>query len=214
MSVNTKIPVRATLKPDYFQNPDVVFLAKDLLGKCIITHFREGITAGLISETEAYAGVQDRASHAFGGKITARNSVMYRSGGCAYVYLCYGIHELFNIVTNVMGIPHAVLIRGIVPIAGLDIMESRKGKKITKKSGSGPGNAGRCLGISRLVNGVKLNPKNGIWIAESDPIILDKQILTTPRIGVDYAGEDSLLPYRFVWQGGEEWFETQTLQDL
>ena len=111
----------------FYQREDVVEVAKDLLGKCLFTRFDNKVTAGIITETEAYAGTGDRASHAFGGRRTARTEVMYSAGGVAYVYLCYGIHSLFNVVTNVEGVPHAVLIRAVYPVRGLEtILERRK----------------------------------------------------------------------------------------
>jgi len=184
----------------YYQQDDVVSLAKDLIGKQISSFIDGYLTAGLISETEAYAGIIDRASHAFGNRRTNRTETMYMEGGVAYVYLCYGIHSLFNIVTNKKDIPHAILIRGIIPIQGIDIMSKRCGRVI--KSGlpiNGPGKITRALGINLRHNEISLTGKE-IWLDEGRKV-KSEDILSLPRVGVDYAGEDALLPYRFLWEG-------------
>ncbi len=161
------------------------------------------LTAGIITETEAYAGVVDRASHAYGGRLTPRTQVMFGKGGKAYVYLCYGIHSLFNVVTSVEGQPHAVLIRSIRPVEGIEVMRQRTGKAvITEKQGTGPGNVSRLLGIHYRHSGLSLYSKpeagqDAIWIEDSGIQLRDEQIGSGPRVGVDYAGEDAQLPYRF-----------------
>jgi DNA-3-methyladenine glycosylase len=109
------------LPSEFYIRTDVVQVARDLLGKVLYTSFNHEITAGIIIETEAYAGVTDKASHAYNNRRTARTEIMYRTGGTAYVYLCYGIHSLFNIVTSVEDNPHAVLIRGIEPLHGIEL---------------------------------------------------------------------------------------------
>ena len=116
------------LTDSFFLRSNVVNIARDLIGKYIYTIFDEKLTGGIITETEAYNGIVDRASHAFGGRRTDRTEIMYKRGGLAYVYLCYGIHSLFNVVTNKDGIPHAVLIRAIFPIEGVELMRKRRGK--------------------------------------------------------------------------------------
>ena len=184
------------LPKPFYTRPDVVQVARDLIGKYLFTQFEVGITGGIITETEAYEGATDRASHAFGNRRTARTEVMFAEGGVAYVYLCYGIHSLFNIVTNVKDIPHAVLIRGIHPVEGLDIMLKRAGKdKIVRGFGSGPGKVSKLLGIHYSHSGLDLQGDK-IWV-EDRGLELAKQIISGVRIGVDYAGEDALLPYRF-----------------
>lgn len=116
------------LPESFYTRTDVVMIAKELLGKTLVTNFGGVATAGMIVETEAYAGVADKASHAYGGRRTTRTEIMYMHGGTAYVYLCYGIHHLFNVVTNVRDVHHAVLIRAIEPLAGIDIMLERRGR--------------------------------------------------------------------------------------
>jgi DNA-3-methyladenine glycosylase len=191
------------LDKSFYLQDDVVDIARNLLGKKLVTCFQGQITSGVIVETEAYAGVNDRASHAYGGKITRRNKIMYSEGGVAYVYLCYGIHSLFNVVTNVSGIPHAVLIRGILPHEGIEEMKLRSGRRELKlRDGIGPGKVSKLLGIHYSHSGLPLTFKGPdssgiqIWI-EHAISINDANKASSPRIGVDYAGEDALLPYRF-----------------
>ena len=185
------------LTEEFYRNEDVVALARHLLGKKLVTRIDGLETAGIINETEAYAGESDRASHAFGGRRTARTEVMYATGGTAYVYLCYGIHSLFNVVTNVAGIPHAVLIRSIVPVQGIDVMEKRRGMSAERKGfASGPGILTKALGIHHSHTGMSLMGET-IWLEENGINIPASIIKAGPRIGVEYAGKDALLPYRF-----------------
>ena len=185
------------VKKSFYQNEDVVSLAKNLLGKKLCTNFHGQFTSGIITETEAYAGVTDKASHAFGGRKTERTKTMFEEGGTAYVYLCYGIHHLFNIVTNKKGIPHAILIRAIQPVDGIEtMMERRKKYKLDKTFSGGPGTVSQALGIHVKHSGEVLTGKE-IWVEETGIVIPKKEIIAGPRIGVDYAGEDAKLPYRF-----------------
>ncbi len=181
----------------YYLNPDVLFLAKDLLGKVLYTQIDGDVTAGIIVETEAYHGVQDKASHAYGGRRTNRTETLFQQGGISYVYLCYGIHNLFNIVSSVDGEPHAVLIRAIEPLTGLDIMEARRKIAATKAAiSSGPGSAAKALGIDRTFNEKELTGEE-IWIEDHNIRYTADQIAAVPRVGVAYAQEDALLPWRF-----------------
>lgn len=196
--MNKEIPL------SFYRQTDVVQIARDLLGKSLFTESKGVVTGGIITETEAYAGVTDKASHAFGGRFTERTQIMYREGGCAYVYLCYGIHSLFNIVTNCEGVPHAILIRGIIPTVGIDLMlERRKVRKIGADFCNGPGKVSKSLGIHYSHTGILLsaaaanNQGMKIWLEDNDRLIQSDDIVSTPRIGVDYAEEDALLPYRF-----------------
>ncbi|WP_290789884.1 DNA-3-methyladenine glycosylase [Flavihumibacter sp. UBA7668] len=187
----TKLPL------SWFEGTNVVEIARLLIGKIIRTDFDGKLTSGRISETEAYAGVSDKASHAFGGRRTARTETMYANGGTAYVYLCYGIHHLFNIVTNVKDVPHAVLIRGILPLEGEEQIRQRLNKPNPIPSGklaTGPGLVSKALGISTLHTGILLENTITIWEDGFHP----ERIEITPRIGIDYAKEDKDLPYRFL----------------
>lgn len=167
-----------------------------LLGKIIETGNGNQLTSGIIIESEAYCGITDRACHAYGDKRTPRTEAMYMEGGHVYVYLCYGMYDLLNIVVNEKDIPEAVLIRAIYPYEGLNlILERRKARQWNKQLLNGPGKVTRALNISREMNASKL----GEYINVYDIGINFKsdEILKGPRIGVDYAGEDAKLPYRF-----------------
>ncbi|MCO5274237.1 MAG: DNA-3-methyladenine glycosylase [Flavobacteriales bacterium] len=182
------------LERSFYARPDVVAVSRELLGKVLVTHVNGVTTAGIITETEAYMGAVDRASHAYGGKVTPRNKIMYGQAGHAYIYLCYGIHHLFNVVTNAEGVAHAVLVRAIHPVEGLATMlKRRKTKTLTT---GGPGTLTQALGIRTSQNGADLLG-NLIWIEERHIVVPQEAIITGPRIGVDYAGVDALLPYRF-----------------
>ena len=186
------------LDTDFYNRADVVKIARELIGKVLVTRFEGEMTYGRIVETEAYAGAIDRASHAFGNRRTNRTEVMFQAGGAAYVYLCYGIHHLFNVVTNKKDVPHAVLIRAIDPIHGIHTMLERTGKKVADYTlTKGPGNVSKALGIYTKHTGFNLLDDD-IYIASDDFVPNKKDIIATPRIGVDYAGEDAKLPYRFI----------------
>jgi DNA-3-methyladenine glycosylase len=186
------------LDQSFFLRDNVVQIAEELLGKVIITNINGQKVSAMITETEAYAGITDRASHAFNGRKTKRNSVMYENGGVAYVYLCYGIHHLFNFVTNHENIPDAILLRGIMPLTGLALMGKRRSLMISDKGFSdGPGKVSQALGIKVIHSGLSLTSKD-IWVEDDGKILNDYKINAGPRIGVDYAGEDARLPYRFI----------------
>ncbi|CAN5601896.1 DNA-3-methyladenine glycosylase [soil metagenome] len=192
-----------TLSESFYNRSDVVAIAKDLLGKVIVTSFGDRLTTARIVETEAYNGIIDKASHAYGGRNTNRTTVMFGEGGRAYVYLCYGIHHLFNVVTNLHGTPHAVLIRGVVPIEGIPVMLERTGKiKADASLTRGPGNVSKALGINTSHTRFALTERP-LLIADDGFIVPPECIIATPRIGVDYAGEDALLPYRFIVKGNK-----------
>ena len=192
------MPLLRKLDKAFYDRKDVVAVARALLGKIIVTHFGGWFTSCRIVETEAYAGEIDRASHAYGGRRTARTSVMYGEPGTAYVYLCYGIHQLFNIVTNSEGTPHAVLIRAGEPLEGVDFMLARTGKIHADHSLTrGPGNVAKALGIFTTHTGRSLDSED-FFIAEDGFKVKKSSIISTPRIGVDYAGAHAQLLYRFV----------------
>jgi len=187
----------------FYNRKDVVKIARDLLGKIVVTHFDGKITSGKIVETEAYVGIIDKASHSFSGKRTARNEHMYASAGTAYVYICYGMHQMLNIVTNEKEIPDAVLIRAIEPVSGIEIIMERTGKKISDKTITrGPGNVGKSLGIYKHHSGLYLLEEE-IYLLDTEEKIPDEQIGVSKRIGVEGAGADALLPYRFFVIGNK-----------
>lgn len=182
------------LEQNFYRREDVVQIAKDLLGKVIHTNINGEYTAAKIVETEAYSHTE-RACHAYNRRRTVRTSVMYKEGGHAYVYLIYGMYELFNIVTNIEEEPEAVLIRGVEPLEGWDIMRERR-KVPDKNLTSGPGKLTTAMGIDRKLNGISLL-SDKIWLEEDLVQLNDKSIVETTRVGVDYAEEDAILPWRF-----------------
>ncbi len=190
------MPVMKKLPLSFYLRDDVVNIARELLGKVLVTTWNGELTSGRIVETEAYAGEQDRASHASKGR-TERTEVMFNKGGRAYVYLCYGIHQMFNIVTAKEGVPHAILIRAVEPIEGKEIMLQRTGKKTWDSSiTSGPGRVGKAFGFHTSKCGVDLTG-NELYIGDDGFSINDEDIVSSPRIGVDYAGEHAAWHYRF-----------------
>ena len=189
------------LPESYYLGTDVVNIAKSLIGKYLFTRMDGLISGGYIVETEAYNGVIDKASHAYGNRLTPRTSIMFQQGGVAYIYLCYGIHEMLNIVTSVAGQPHAILIRAIQPTIGLDVMQARRNMAVIKPNITrGPGSVAKALGISRKINGISLQ-SDTLWVEDQGLTFPDEEIAAGPRIGVDYAGNDALLPYRFYVRG-------------
>ena len=193
---------------DFYQREDVLAISRQLLGKVLCTNFNGSRTTGIIVETEAYAGVSDRASHAYGGRRTNRTEVMYSPPGTAYVYLCYGMHHLFNVVTNLEGVPHALLIRAIEPIEGIEIMlQRRKMSKLLPKLTAGPGILSGALGICTDHSGMSLMG-NKIWIEDNHPSDGSKRpdgydIISSPRVGCQYAGKDAHNPWRFRIKGNK-----------
>ncbi len=188
----------------FFDRDDVVQIARDLLGKLVITEIGGEMTGGRIVETEAYIGITDKASHSFGGRRTPKNEHMYSAAATSYIYICYGMHQMLNIVTNKKGIPDAILIRAIQPEIGIDVMERRTGKEpgdhtITK----GPGNVGKALGLTKINSGISLI-KGEIRIYKDDESeVRLASIGISKRIGVESAGADGLLPYRFYIKGNK-----------
>lgn len=189
------------LSKEFYLRNDVIQVSKDLLGKFLITNKNGIITGGMITDVEAYNGIMDKASHAFGGRRTVRTETMYARGGVAYVYFCYGIHHLFNVVTNDKEYPHAVLIRAIEPIIGIDeMLKRRKKESVQPNLTSGPGSMSASLGIKVTDSGIDLTG-NIIFIEDRNILITEKNIVSTKRIGVEYAGKDALLNYRFYLKG-------------
>ena len=189
------------LPESFYLNNNVVEIARNLLGKYLFTCINGITTGGYIVETEAYNGAIDKASHAFGNRLTPRTKTMFAQGGVAYVYLCYGIHEMLNVVTSVEGQPHAVLVRAVNPTVGIDEMLYRRNMVEVKHNlTAGPGSVGKALGISRKLNGVSFQ-SDELWIEDQGLLFTDDEIAAVPRIGVAYAAEDALLPYRFYVKG-------------
>ena len=188
----------------FYQRADVVEIAKSLLGKIVYTNIDGHIASGRIVETEAYVALVDKASHAFGGRRTARNEHMYAAAGTIYVYICYGMHQMLNVVTNNKNIPDAVLIRAIEPIEGIEIMLQRSQKKTFDNTlTKGPGNLAKALGISKIHSGLMLTGNEIFMYADERSGIAENKIASSKRIGVESAGVDGLLPYRFYIKGNK-----------
>lgn len=191
------MPAMKVLPLSYFAHSDTLGIARDLLGKFLLTEFEGQRTGGTIVETEAYLGREDRACHAWGGRRTARTEVMFGPPARAYVYLCYGIHHLFNIVTWTEGEPHAILVRAIEPVEGLEHMLNRRNKsKVDRSLTGGPGAMAAALGLHRDHTGLPVT-RGAIQVLDQGLNLKEGEILASPRVGVAYAGEDALLPYRF-----------------
>ena len=185
------------LPKSFYQRDNVLTISQELLGKTLYSMSGDLLTGGIIIETEAYRGIEDRACHAYGDRRTKRTEVMYQEGGVCYVFLCYGMHALLNVVTHGAGHPHAVLIRALFPTHGIEHMRQRRKKnKLESQLTSGPGSLSQALGITTEYNGVSLE-SSLIWIEDKGHAFTSEEILASPRVGVDYAGEDALLPWRF-----------------
>lgn len=190
----------------FFLREDVVAISRDLIGMILCTRMNGVVTAGRIVETEAYGGITDRASHAWGGRLTERTETMYRAGGVCYIYLCYGIHHLFNVVTGPKGRPDAVLIRALEPVSGIETMLQRRGlDRVQRRVAGGPGLVTQSLGLTTKQDGLSLIHSKKIWLETDETKEKvqegDHNIIASPRVGVDYAGEDAARPWRFRLKG-------------
>ncbi|MBD0331977.1 MAG: DNA-3-methyladenine glycosylase [Chitinophagaceae bacterium] len=186
----------------FYLRDDVLKITRELLGKILVTNWNDEFTSGRIVEAEAYEGPHDRASHASKGK-TKRTEVIFGEGGRAYVYLCYGIHQMFNIVTNKTDAPHAILIRAVEPLKGIDIMLRRTGKQVVDETLTrGPGNVGKAFGFHTSQCGVSL-VSNELYIADDNYKVPKNKVGVSPRIGVDYAGDHAHWHYRFFIKGNK-----------
>jgi DNA-3-methyladenine glycosylase len=187
------------LDESFYQRNDVTRVAKDLLGKVLYTAVGRRVSSGIIVETEAYSHIE-KGCHAYLNRKTKRNEVMFNAGGYSYVYLCYGIHNLFNVVTGSQGTGDAVLIRALEPVGGIPIMQKRMNTDNTRRITSGPGKLTKALGIDRSFNGKHLTGSE-IWISDEGIQVKKLQIVASPRIGIDYAGKDAELPWRYTLAG-------------
>lgn len=194
------------LPKSFYLRTDVLQIAQDLLGKVIIANIEGKITAAKIVETEAYRQEDDKACHAYNGRRTARTETMFQEGGRSYVYLCYGIHHLFNVVTAPAETAHAVLIRGVEPLEGIETMlDRRKFSKLKPQLSAGPGTLSKALGITTTLNNVDLTtPDSPIWIEDRGFKISKKDIKKGKRIGVAYAEECADWEWRY-WIDGSSY---------
>ena len=189
-------PRSSKLTREFYTRSNVLTVARDLLGKLLVVPASDGTrVSGLIVEAEAYRGPQDRASHAYGGRRTQRTETMYRIGGTAYIFFVYGMYNQFNVVTNVEDIPHAILVRALEPVEGLDIMRRRRQGRSEYELTSGPGRLCLAMGIDRKLDKADLLG-NRVWIEEGISIS-PRQIARGPRVGIDYAEKWVTKPWRF-----------------
>lgn len=189
------------LVTSFYLRENVQLIAQELLGKVLVSFIDGKLTSGMITETEAYQAPEDKASHAFGNRKTERTEAFYMEGGIGYVYLCYGIHYLFNVVTNQKNIPHAILIRSIEPIDGIEtMMVRRKKSKFDKTLTAGPGSVSQALGINKIHNKTALTGDT-VWIEDRGMPV--ESIHSTTRVGIDYAEEYKDKPWRYYIKGNK-----------
>ncbi len=189
------------LDRSFYTREDVVSIARELLGKVLVSQIDGERTAAIIVETEAYCGARDKACHAHLNRRTKRTEIMFAEGGKVYAYLCYGIHTMFNIVTNTEGWADAILVRGIEPLEGIGrMMERRKLKKLETRLTAGPALVSQAMGIQLGHYGEDLT-EDILWLENRGVEIPEGRILAGPRVGIDYAEEDALLPWRFSVAG-------------
>lgn len=192
------------LKRGFYTRTDTLRVARELLGKrLVVPSAAGGRVSARIVEVEAYLGVEDRAAHSYGGRRTRRTETMFGTGGTAYVFFVYGMHHQFNVVTGPEGLPHAVLVRGVEPEEGVELMRERRAVSKERELSSGPGKLCRALGIDLTFDGADLTAGGRAWLEETGVKFKPAEIATGPRIGVDYAAEDALKPWRFWVKGNE-----------
>jgi DNA-3-methyladenine glycosylase len=191
-----KLETSSKLPRDFYTRPNVLHVARDLLGKLLVVPNRNGKrVSGRIVEVEAYRGPQDRAAHSYGGRRTRRTEPMYGVGGTAYVFFVYGMYYQFNVVTNATDAPHAVLIRAVEPVEGIELMRKRRSGQPDHNLTNGPGKLCIALDIDRRLDGDDLLG-NKVWLEESVKVPRSR-ITSGPRIGIDYAAEWKDKPWRF-----------------
>jgi DNA-3-methyladenine glycosylase len=195
--------MKELLPVEYYLNPDVIEVAIDLVGKFIVSEIEGKMTSGIIVETEAYKAPEDKASHAYKNKLTSRTKTMFEEGGTAYIYLVYGFHHLFNVVTGPKGTAHAILIRAIQPVDNIELMMKRRDSdSLTNNLSNGPGKWTEAMGITKDFNEIKLyKPDSPIRIYNTGNFYPENEILISPRVGIPYAEEYIEKPWRFRLKG-------------
>jgi DNA-3-methyladenine glycosylase len=185
----------------FYTRSETLLVARELLGKRLVVPTTEGVrVSGIVVETEAYLAPEDKASHAYNHRRTARTETMFARGGTAYVYFIYGMYFQFNVVTNVQEVPHAVLVRAVEPDEGLELMIARRGATDARNVASGPGKLCIALGIDRSYNGEDLMGTR-VWMEDCGRNFSDDEIEAGRRVGIDYAGEFVDKPWRFWVRG-------------
>src|SRR5829696_3832681 len=196
------MPRPARLGRDFYARADTLRVARELLGKRLVVPSATGArVSGRVVEVEAYLGAEDRAAHSYGGRRTRRTETMFAAGGTAYVFFVYGMHHQFNVVTGPEGLPHAVLVRAVEPEEGTELMRGRRPVSKERELTSGPGKLCRALGIDLSFDGEDLTKAGRVWLEETGVRLKPEQVASGPRIGVAYAAEDALKPWRFWVEG-------------
>lgn len=194
--IHEKTRKTTKLTREFYTRSNVLTVARDLLGKLLVVPASDGTrVSGIIVEAEAYRGPQDRASHAYGGRRTRRTETMYRIGGTAYIFFVYGMYNQFNVVSNVAEVPHAILIRALQPVEGIELMKERRHGHGERNLTNGPGKLCIALGIDRRLDGADLLGDK-VWIEEARTLPRSR-IASGPRVGIDYAEEWVEKPWRF-----------------
>ena len=198
------MPRSARLERDFYMRADTLRVARELLGKRLVVPSEAGerVSARIV-ETEAYLGVEDKAAHSYGGRRTRRTETMYAAGGTAYVFFVYGMHHQFNVVTGHEGLPHAVLVRAVEPEEGIELMTERRPVSKERELTNGPGKLCRALGLDLTFDGEDLTTSGRVWLEETGVRFESDEVASGPRIGVAYAGEDALRPWRFWVKGNQ-----------
>jgi DNA-3-methyladenine glycosylase len=187
---------KAKLPREFYTRPNVLTVARELLGKLLVVPAAKGRrVSGMIVEVEAYRGPEDRASHAYGGRRTRRTETMYGRGGVAYVYFVYGMYHQFNVVSGEPEIPHAILVRALQPVEGIELMRERRQQHPDHNLTNGPGKLCIALGIDRALDNADLLGDR-VWLEDYETVS-PRRIAKGPRIGIDYAEEWIDKPWRF-----------------
>lgn len=196
------MPRAVKLRRSFYTRADTLAVARELLGKRLVVPAPTGERAsGRIVETEAYLGAEDRAAHSYKGRRTARTETMFDVGGTVYVFFVYGMHHQFNVVAGPEGRPHAVLVRALEPEEGIELMLQRRPVRNGRELTSGPGKLCKALGVDRSFDGEDLTTSRRVWIEDAGFAVKPEEVASGPRVGIDYAGEDVLKPWRFWLRG-------------
>ncbi|MBK0382311.1 DNA-3-methyladenine glycosylase [Pedobacter sp. SD-b] len=186
----------------FYHRNDTVKMAKELIGKFLFSNVDGKLTGGMIVETEAYMGSIDSSCHTFNNRKTERNATMFNRGGVSYMYVCYGIHDMLNIVTGDEGNSQVILVRAVEPKFGLDIMQQRRGQVPLNRLAKGPGSLAKALGLNKSFDNSSLTD-GLIWIENKGIEFLEKDIIESPRIGLSCPEPYFSIPWRFFLKGNK-----------